>query len=43
MRHLVLLWMGLAVVSPAKESVQTPIEPGFIEVRARVTLTASMK
>jgi uncharacterized protein len=27
----------------AQESVQTPIEPGFIEIRARVTLTASMK
>jgi hypothetical protein len=37
MRHLALLWIGLAVAWPAQEppAAQTPIEPGFIEIRAR--------
>jgi uncharacterized protein YggE len=27
----------------AAEAAQTPVEPGLVEIRARVTLTASMK
>jgi uncharacterized protein YggE len=35
--------MGRPMMAMKAEAAQTPVEPGLVEIRARVTLTASMK
>jgi len=33
----------MMAMAKAADATQTPVEPGLIEIHARVTLTASMK